>query len=734
MKRSLLITASLLFLAVASFAEVAGERPVSTIVYGQAPGQRFSTRAASDGRDFLVVWVDVQRNRGNASRIYAARMNAAGEVLDPLGIRIPTISQQNYSAGVVFLGDAYLVYWVETSPVSSAFNALMAVRISRDGIVLDSVPRMLADHAVNVQGAASNSRRTVIAYGAQLGIQTIVLDREGNVIDGPRALTTDRRANVALVASTGRDFLVAWSSDVVYASRFDENGAPIDSAPIVLSSHTQLYNLGSDGDSYVAIVSDRDIGVVAQHVSAAGELLERSAVPLQQVYPGLVFAGGSYLLMDGDAVQRTIFLRQLDRTGKPIGASAPLAGGTSFGAGGTLASNGSDAAAFWTEWNASPQAFHGTVVDGSTLAMSSVATITRSANAQTTPDAATSGRNLAVVWNESDGTYAGRLTLDGQMLDGRGIRIGSRSISAPRIVFDGVNYLVAWIESSDATARVKTTRLSPENGTLLDSPAIAVATTQCGNGLALAAGPSTLIAWSDCDRVVANTIARDGFLGTVTTVTPADTTRTGTVSAAWNGSEWLVAWEDLVLAGGPIIDIPAFETLLKAARISASHTLLDPKPIAISETRNDYQPLVASDGHDFLIAWTRYTTNPLFSVITQRISSGGSLLENGRIGSGRAKNVAWDGQQYAVAFASFSFSGPSTLYVTHIPASGPIESSAPQSIVSSIIDPEAALIVTQPGRVIAAYSRVAPEALYGDVDRIFVGTPHAIRGRSVGSK
>ena len=429
--------------------------------------------------------------------------------------------------------------------------------------------------------------------------------------------------------------------------------------------------------------------------------------------------------------------RLLDRTGKPIGASAPLARYSSFGAGGTLASNGSDAAAIWTAWNASAQSFQGAVVDGGTLTPSETATITHSANAQTSPAAAASGRNMAIVWNDSDGTYFGRLTLDGQMLDGRGIRIGDHSITPPRIVFDGANYVAGWIEQSSASPRptVKVARLYPDGGFLLDAGGISVASSLCGNGLALAAGTeSTLVTWSDCQRVVANTVARDGTVGVATTVTPADTTRTGSVTAAWNGREWLVAWEDLVTSNSaPFIDTPVYDTFLKAARISSSLTLLDPKPIAVSETRSDFQPLAASDGNDFLIAWTRYTANPAYSVITQRISSDGSLLGNAgiRIGTGRAKSVIWDGQQYALAFASLPYFTPSTLYVTHIPPSGPIESSAPQSVVSNIVDPDATLIVTQPGRVIAAYSRVASEAPYGDVERLFLGTPHALRGRAV---
>jgi hypothetical protein len=734
MKRSLLVLSLLSFAAV-SFAEIAGERPVSTIVYGPAPGQRYGTAAASDGRDFLVAWVDTQRNRGNIAQLYATRMNAAGDVLDPLSIRIPTISHEAYRVDVVFLGDAYLVYWSEPSPISRGFNALMGVRISSDGVVLDSVPRLLADRAeVNVRGAASNGNRTVIAYSTSSGSRMLVVDRNANVVDGPKAFVQDSGVRSAIVASNGREFFVAWKSDRVYATRIDADGVPATSQPIILSSHTELYDLASDGDSYVAIVSDRDAGVVAQHVSAAGELLERSAIPLQQVYPAFAFAGGSYLLMDGNALQNTIFVRQLDRTGKPVGASAPLASGTSYGAGGSLASNGSDAAAFWTAWNATPQAFDARIIDGRTLALSNTTAITRSANAQTTPDAATSGRNMAIVWNESNGTYAGRLTLDGQLLDGRGIRIGNPSIAAPRIVFDGANYIAGWIEQSAAApaATVKVARLSPDSGLILGAGGMAVASNPCGNGLALSAGAeATLVAWSDCQRVVANTIAHDGSLGVATTVTPADTTRTGSVTAAWNGREWLVAWEDLVMSGGIFIDIPFYDTFLKAARISSSFALLDPKPITVGETRNDFKPLLASGGNDFLIAWTRYTGTPTYSVIAQRISSDGSLLAGGRLGTGRAKSVVWDGQQYAVAFASSPFFTASTLYVTHVAASGEIESSSPQSVVSNIVDPDAALIMMEPGRVIAAYSRVASGSPYGDVERLFLGAPHAIRGRAV---
>ncbi|MEA2339817.1 MAG: hypothetical protein QOE82_3824, partial [Thermoanaerobaculia bacterium] len=506
MTRNVLITISLFLIAVASFAEVSGERSVSTIEYGPAPGQRFGTAAASDGRDFLVVWVDVQRNRSNIARLYAARMNAAGEVLDPLGIRIP---QGGSQADVVFLGDAYLVYWVTGSPTSSALNALRGVRVSRDGIVLDAAPRLLADGlprlvgaAVAPHSAASNGNRTVIVYGSAM----VVLDRDANLVRGPEAIPTPGLVPRApMVASNGRGFLVAWSSDAIREIPLDQNGVPVNSVPTAFAIGSLLYGVASDGDSYVVLLKDSGSTLSAQHIGAAGEVMETSPVPLNEVFPGFVFSGGAYQLMDGEPLQGTVGVRRLDRTGKPAGSYVPLASAPAFGAGGTLASNGSDTAMFWTEWRGS-QLFNGSVFSGQASALSKTSTIARSANGQSAPAAATSARNYAVVWTELGGTYAGRLTLDGQPLDGRGVRVGERSLTTPAIVFDGANYVIGWTEqalssssSSGFLDTVKVARMPADTGALLDGGGITVGSYPCAIGLALAAGAtSTLVSWSDC--------------------------------------------------------------------------------------------------------------------------------------------------------------------------------------------------------------------------------------------
>jgi len=725
---------SFLFLALASYAGIVGEHPVSTIVYGPAPGQRFGPAAASDGHDFLVAWIETQRNRSDATQIYAARMNASGEILDPLDIRIANTSNSLGQVNVVFLGNAYLVYWNELVPDGVSSVRLLAVRISRDGILLDSIPRVLAGRgSFGAYSAASNGNRTVILVrGTGVAALIIVLDRDGNVVAGPKTFT-NFGVTSAMVASNGRGFLIAWSLDAIYGTFLDDAGNVIAPEKVTLS-RGRIYAMASDGDGYVVLAGDGGNPSVAQHVSGAGELLERSAVPLQQFQfaPGFAFAAGSYLLLATDSQAHTIGIRRLDRTGKPAGDYVPLVQAEIETLQGTLASNGSDTAAFWTELRASQRAINGGVLHANALELTKAEPIARSANAQYSPHAATNGRNIAVVWSESDGVYVGRLTLDGAMLDGRGIRVGAAGTGEPDIVFDGTNYLIGWAETSPdkLASSVKVARLFPDFGTVLDPGGITVSSAPCVNALSLSVGSeSTLVAWSDCKHILANTVDWNGLIGSATVVTPPATKETSTVSAAWNGREWLVAWEDRIPI--PIVIEGTYtQTFIKAARLSPSLTLLDPRPISLTDSTSDVTPIVASDGNDFLVVWTRPP-----DARAQRISADGSLLGNAngvRIGSGYATSVVWDGLQYDVAFSSFPYGRPSTLYVTHVAASGPVEGTAAQAVVSNVVTPDAKLIVTGPGHVIAAYSIVAPDAIYGDVERVFINTPHAIRERAAG--
>jgi hypothetical protein len=288
---------------------------------------------------------------------------------------------------------------------------------------------------------------------------------------------------------------------------------------------------------------------------------------------------------------------------------------------------------------------------------------------------------------------------------------------------------------------VKIARLSPDGGGLLDPAGIVVASSP-GNSVAVSLTPalgSTLVAWSDNRKIVANTVNHDGVLGSMPViVTPPDVIGTRGISAAWNGHEWLIAWEDLVPSPIPVDPAPVFNVRIFAARLSSSLGLLDPKPIVISSTPNARGgPLAASNGDGFLIVWSYADpTLPFSSVFAQRVSSDGSQLAPSggvRLAGGIPKSVVWDGLQYDVALSSHTPNGqvvPYDLFVTHVAAGGAIESLNPLAVISNSIDPYASLFVTGIGHTSTVYTRVGTEPQYGDVERAFVSIPHLVRGRA----
>lgn len=733
-RQSSLAAIPILFLAFTGRAAISGERPVSPPAYGPPQGYRSNAVSASDGRDFLVVWMDSLRNRSSETHIYAARVGPTGEVLDPFGILLPSKSQGVSSVSVVYDGTSYLVLWNEFD----SLVRLVGVRVSRDGVLLDPSPRVLAVQAQNLPaGAASNGQRTVIVYRATNGIlMRVVLDRDANIVAGPGALAgpTGLASEAAMIASNGRDFLVLHASTrATHVTLLDADGATgTTSAVLAATPALTLYDLASDGDSYVAITGHSGT-VRAQHFGTAGEVLEDSVIPLQQIYPAFVFASGGYLLMDGDPFANTLGVRKLDRTGKPLGDYVPIRSASSFTASGTLSSNGTDVFAGWVEWAAAGQLFNESIINGQSLAASTPKPVILAARTQTSPAAASSGANMAVVWNQNDGLYAARMSNDGAMLDGAGIRVGGGSVTPPAIVFDGANYVIGWTEqlaSAPAVTLVKLTRLSPGSGALLDPDGVTIAQNFCGSGLALASGGTTaLLAWSDCQHLFATTVGKDLSSGAPVSVAPANA-MSAAISAAWNGREWLLAWENLVPAA-IFFEGPAYELRINAARLSPSLALLDPAPIVLSNVSSSH-PLAASDGNDFLVAWMDYR-GPSGNVRAQRVSSDGSLLgqpDGVPLGSGYIKSIVWDGSQFDVAFSSAT--APYTLYVTHVAPRGAIESREPLAVISDRGIPDASLMATGAGSVVAAYTRIEPKREYGDVERVFVGAPHPIRARAAG--
>src|SRR4051812_26103684 len=62
---------------------------------------------ATDGKEFLAAWVDGRSGEGR--EIYASRLSANGEPLDPLGIRVTEIGDDRFAFDVAFGASTYFI-------------------------------------------------------------------------------------------------------------------------------------------------------------------------------------------------------------------------------------------------------------------------------------------------------------------------------------------------------------------------------------------------------------------------------------------------------------------------------------------------------------------------------------------------------------------------------------------------------------------------------------------------
>ncbi len=203
---------------------------------------------------------------------------------------------------------------------------------------------------------------------------------------------------------------------------------------------------------------------------------------------------------------------------------------------------------------------------------------TGAAYSQTYPAIAFDGTNYLVVWTDgrsgSQDIYGVRVDTSGTVLDPSGILISPADDDqrCPSIAFDGINYLVAWLDyRSYFGCDIYGARVSP-SGTVLEPLGIPVS------------------------------VADDEQLYP---------------SIAFDGTNYLVVWEDW-RSGSDIY----------GARVTSSGRVLDISGIPISTAGYaQYWPSIAFDGTNYLVVWEDYR-NGLPDIYGAWVDTSGSVIDS----------------------------------------------------------------------------------------------------------
>jgi hypothetical protein len=181
---------------------------------GNAQGTQTTASFAFDGTNFLVAWEDERIN--TQGDIFGARVSLEGEILDPIGIPIPTSQVYHSYVDVAWGGENYLVVWQEWSDGGwSVYGA----RVDPEGNVLDpdglfiaggsewaSCPKVASDGAnFFVVWSQDNPETFADIYGTRITASGEVLDPEGISI-----CATYLPEYYPSIAYNGSTYLVVW--------------------------------------------------------------------------------------------------------------------------------------------------------------------------------------------------------------------------------------------------------------------------------------------------------------------------------------------------------------------------------------------------------------------------------------------------------------------------------------------------------------------------------------------
>ncbi len=624
---------------------------IDTSIVGTGVGVWGSTSASAfDGTNWFTVWTD-QRN-GDMG-IFGARVEQSGRVLDPAGgLAVSVAPDSQRKPAIAWGGSCYLITWedrrlgnwdVYAARVTAAGELLdsagIAVSPAGNGQI-DPAPAVAFDGTNFLLVWSDDRSGTTDIYGARVNQAGALLDPNGIPIS-----TAPDWQEYPSVSFGGSDYMVVWEdwrqseeSDI-YGSRVTTSGNVLDTAgiPISTASDDQYTPvIAFDGTNYLVVWEDWrgvDPDIYGARVNQAGVVLDHGGIPISTAFdsqqsPSVGFDGTNFLAAWEDYRFGTIsevYAARINSSGTVLDPTGfPVEGDTSlYGISTNVASGPAGCLVTWTftwpysinscVWGARVSST-GTVLDSSGIIVSSAA------NAQVQPAIGFDGNNYLVAYvsqgRSAYDIYGMRVSQSGVSLDSGPIRVTNRSgnWAGPSVAFDGTNYLVVWAGESCYAARV-----SPA-GAVLDTAGIFV-TGIASRPKVIFNGSSFLVVWAgggstgNGNGIFGKRISVAGvILDTVPINICVSDSPCEYPALASGGGSTLVVWEDWRASA-----------YLYRARLNSSGELLDSvRQLTPADGNWQFWPGLAFDGVNFLAVWEQGH----FDISGARVTPGGAVLDS----------------------------------------------------------------------------------------------------------
>jgi hypothetical protein len=584
------------------------ETAIDSPIYLASAASQSQPAVASDGTNFLVVWIDGSRNG-----LFGTRISAAGEPMDKGGIQIGPSTAS--TPAVDFDGTNYVVVWQDSRATNTDANTgidIYAARVTSTGVVMDPGGRpvcTVGGDQKNPRLAWNGSQHFVVwedqraagpadIYGTRMSPDLTVLDNTGKVI-----CDLDSAKTKPQIAALGSGFLVAWNDTRSTNAGF--YGAHVSGAGVVAeSAGFQILPASGVTDPAIAAGDTYYFVAWAQGYSMYGQRLTADGVADGGVVDGtpLVLASSSYTRS---------------------GTAVSFAGGSFF--------------ALW-RINSSNE-LQGTWVyetDGAVTSPSQSKVVVSSSAPSATPVLAASSANYIIAYNKASTfvTPVSERLIPLAPGSAVGAEIAGSLVanteSTPKVTFDGNRYFVAWADkrAGSGTRDIYGARID-KDGTVLDPTGIAICTDSADQwNVAVGSDPTYFYAvWQDQRSGTSIDIygARiDKSTGTVVDsagnfVSKASTDQTEP-AIAFDGTNYLVVWADQRNPG------------VYGARVdpgTGSPLTSDIAGFGIEQSGGSgraYHPSLAFDGSKYLVVWADNRGSPLNYLRSRVVNPDGSLV------------------------------------------------------------------------------------------------------------
>jgi MYXO-CTERM domain-containing protein len=492
------------------------------------------------------------------------------------------------------------------------------------------------------------------------------------------------------IACTTDRCLAVWPSNgQILGRRIDlSDGSLLDAAPIIISSAA-----GTRDRPRVAVVADtfyvvwndgRSSGsyIMGSSVSAEGVVGNPSGTLIAQ---GLNFRSEVAIADNGSGLLAVwTDYRDVSTSGRIYGARLSSAGAVMDVNGFPITPSGQTHSTPKLAWDGTAYRI-ASMLKGSTssLALASVDDLAQVApDAKTFADAnsgthaiACGGGQCAVSWTKANATTSdqmlARLSSSGTELGRVVLGTSAHFAYPPDVTFDGARFVTLFDQADSAVISTPQynahvfARAVGLDGTLANSKPLlsTVANAQTMPSIAYN-GSVYLLVWADTRLDGSADIwgARFAPNGAILDPNGIQIAAAAGVQkdpfVASNGTDFLVAWTDK--RGGSSFDI-------LAARVAADGTVRDPSPLMLTTAAGDQvQPRIASDGTDYLVIWSQFNPG---DIVGARVTASGQLPDTFgiAIADGAANQVnpylIWTGSQYALTWYENSYIAFSRLTV-----------------------------------------------------------------------